>query len=112
MAFIQYIDPMCLDHKVILQERTQIPDEQGGWFWTWSEVREMWATIKPIKAEYVLNYMQWDVDITHEIKVRYDSDIVKEKRFYYDSRIFHIEKVIDPRETKNTLICYCREIVN
>lgn len=68
-----------------------------------------WAQIQMLAGKYSEKQEQVITEATHKITMRYMSGITTAMKVQYDSRIFDIEAVFDPNETKRVLVLFCFE---
>jgi SPP1 family predicted phage head-tail adaptor len=69
----------------------------------------VWAGIKPLKGLEYWNQRQSQSEVTHEIEVRYRSDVTAQERIVYGLRTFDIDAVINVDERKKRLLLMCVE---
>lgn len=89
--------------KVELQKRTDTDDGFGGCTTTWSTVESVWADIAPINNFEKYKGMQIQSGVTHDISIRYRSDVGLDWRLKFSDKIFGIKKVINPDLRKRYL---------
>lgn len=99
-----------LRHRITLQAKTQTPDEAGGYTTTWQNITNLWANIKPIKSNHTLQNNKQTTTTTHEIKIRYRTDISRDMRFTYNQKTFSILSTQDREGKKQWLTCICKEL--
>lgn len=104
--------PGWLKHRVTIEQASATQNDHGEQVLTWADVREVWASIEPMRGqEYIISKtMQAAVD--HRIRMRYIADLTPHNhRIRYGERIFEIESVIHVREAKVETQAMCREKV-
>jgi len=86
-----------LRHRVKLQEVVCSADTKGaGSTETWLEIAKVWASITPISALERVESNARQETITHEITMRYKSQLTSADRIVYGSRIFNIKQILNP----------------
>jgi len=100
-----------LRHRLTIEENTGTTnDGAGNKLPRWEPVATTWAEVKPLRGQEVDIANQFGQEITHRIKMRYRTDITKEKhRIVFKGRTFHIEYLINVNEMDRELNVYCRE---
>lgn len=87
-----------LRHRVAFQQTKQTADGAGGFTEAWVTIATVWAKIEPVKSYEKFVAMQTETHVSHNITVRYNSDITTAKRIMYGTRIFDIVGVINVNE--------------
>jgi len=90
-----------LRHKVSIQESTETSDGMGGFTVTWADISGMesvQASIWPLSAKESLDSMKLELQITHQIRIRYRDGITAKNRIAFGSRIFNIISLINHDE--------------
>jgi SPP1 family predicted phage head-tail adaptor len=87
-----------LRHKIYFQDKSASSDGMGGSTWTWSDSFAAWAGIWPVSANEVIKNEALEHQITHRIRVRYESRIEPKLRIRFGSRYFEIVSIINPNE--------------
>lgn len=85
-------------HFVSLQYRASIPDDQGGFTYTWATItggENVPVEILPMSAQRRAEYRSYNVIATHHIRYRYGLPIDEIGRVLYGSRVFNIHTVED-----------------
>lgn len=98
-----------LRKRISIERLTETPDGGGGWTVTWAELDKAWAYIKPLSGTESMVAMQLEDVITHDIVIRYRSDITAKDRIVYAGRDFNIISVINPEERDKWLQLRCEE---
>lgn len=98
-------------HYSNIEERSYADDGQGGQQEVWSVVSEnVPASITPLNAKRMEEYRTFDVEASHEIKVRGEIVLVESNnRIVYNNRVFEIKTVEDIQERNVEQICICLE---
>ncbi len=89
--------------------RSRAADGGGGAILTWSAVATVWASVRPAGGaeSYALDRVAGKV--SHEIVLRYRSDVTPEMRLRAGSRIFEIRAAFDPDQRRHWLKCLAEE---
>lgn len=87
-----------------LQKLTTTPDAGGGRNRSWQNVKIVRGRVRALNAEERMKAMQTESRSTHEITIRFRSDLVgaktEEWRFVKGTRIFNIRGVTDEDERR------------
>jgi SPP1 family predicted phage head-tail adaptor len=107
------MNPGDLRHRITLQQKTKIPDGQGGYTESWADFVTVWAAIETPTGQW--NWKreaeagQLQSDLEYRIRIRFQSNVTPEFRVKYGSRIFSIKSVVDVNERHQELILFCSE---
>jgi SPP1 family predicted phage head-tail adaptor len=96
-------------HKVTIQRRQLVRDEGGGFAQGWADDVTIWAQVKPATATAVIIANQPQQQVTHDVKIRYRSDLTKKDRLTYRGRILEIEDIVNEDELGKFLRITCIE---
>ncbi|MCP4934297.1 MAG: phage head closure protein [bacterium] len=99
----------ALRHRVILESATKTSDGGGGSMIFWEQEATLWVAIKPLSGRELLSAGQFSSRLTHQITLRYISQILPEMRFRKGNRIFAIRAVLDVEEKQRWLRALCEE---
>ncbi len=79
----------ALRHRVVVQQDTgTTQDAQGHVTESWATYATRWASIEPLSARELWNARQLQPDITHRVRMRWDSltdAITSKMRIQYDT---------------------------
>jgi SPP1 family predicted phage head-tail adaptor len=89
-----------LEHRVLLQRLTILPDGVGGGSQLWTTIGTPWACILPASGWEKLTSMKLETPITHTCYIRYRADITPRDRIIHRGRTFNIRSIIDIEEKK------------
>lgn len=103
-----------LMHRVILQQRSTTPDDYGQTPNTWTDLKEVYANVKPIGGREKLRAMAIQATLTHTVAIRYTSMFMPpldstKWRIKYGDRIFNIVATRDVDEENRFIIFDCTE---
>ena len=98
-----------LKHLVSLQKRSVTRGAAGEVVETWATIGTAWAAMKPLKGREYFAAKQVQAETTHEITIRYRSDMGPLDRITYKNRVFDIQTAINSMEQDRWLILICAE---
>lgn len=87
-----------LRHKITIQKKNRVPDGMGGWTFTWDQVAQVWAEIKPFSANERFRADKIEEKVDHRITFRAIDDIDASMRITFRNRAFEIRGIIDIEE--------------
>ena len=96
-------------YRVKLQSPTNTTDAGGGISQVWALVANMWADIKPVTGTESFRQGQVQESTTHEVIIRYRSDIYTKYRILFGTRAFNIKHIKNVEERNRYLILTCVE---
>jgi SPP1 family predicted phage head-tail adaptor len=99
-----------LNQRITLQDRDIVPPIFGGpdFIEDFTEDNERWAAIQTVHGKTFFDGVnQRDVNLTHEIFIRYDSTVTAETWILYNSRRFDIVSVEDLDEQHEFMRLLC-----
>ena len=102
----------ALRHRVTFQYLTRTTDGQGGFTSTWADMPslpEVWGEVTPAKTYERFFSEQIQYQRSHQVIVRYRTDLTQEMRMLFDSRIFQIKGIRKPDERKFFLVIDLQE---
>jgi len=94
-------------HRVTFQYLTRTNDGQGGFASTWTNMASLptvWGEVKPKATPERFFSSQIQYQRTHQVTIRYRSDLTQEMRMLFDSRIFQIKSIRRPEERRWFLV--------
>jgi len=100
-----------LRHRVTIRESTETRGDTGQITLTWSDLRTVWASVEPLRAQELLVAQQTEAQVTHRVRMRYWSDVTPQKQLVHDGRTFQIASVLNKDERNNELELICVEIL-
>jgi SPP1 family predicted phage head-tail adaptor len=98
-----------LRHRLTIESPQRLSDGAGGATVTWTQLASVWAHIKPVSARELRSAEQRAEKVTHEIVLRYRTDINSTMRLTGEGRTFNIEAIINEAERDRWLKCFCVE---
>ncbi len=103
-----------LNQLVTLQSFGSVSDDGGGTTDTWSNFAtapNVWAKFFPLRGVEQLQAMQLESKISHDVVIRYRTDVTAKDRLLWGSVELNIRAVI-PRDNKNRFLTLRCEQVN
>jgi SPP1 family predicted phage head-tail adaptor len=98
-----------LRNKIEIQRRDKTPDGAGGFKVDWVKIADTWAWIKPMGGTEGLVAMQLQAQVSHDIIIRYRSNLTAADRIVFQGRAFNIVSVIDIEERQHWMQLRCME---
>jgi len=71
----------------------------------------VWGEVKPLSGKELWRAQQIQPEVTHQVTVRYTSDLVPERHLVHDGRSLHILGISDRDERKIEQTLLCKERV-
>jgi SPP1 family predicted phage head-tail adaptor len=101
-----------LRHKVVIEKPgTRVDDTMGGGTLPFETHAEVYASIEPLTGNELLRGGQLESTLTHRIRTRYVAGVRPSYQVRSGSRVFDIDRVIDPEERHRELELICTEQV-
>lgn len=98
-----------MTHRVHLLRPKVTDDQGGGHEEQWQELGSCWAALSPSSTKVLPIGHALERLITHKVTIRFDGRLTSGCSFRYGDRMFKIEWVIDPDETKTLMVLLCAE---
>lgn len=98
-------------HYSNIEERVYVDDGQGGTQEVWSVAfSNVPVSITPLNAKRKEEYRTFNVDATHELKIRGEITLIEDNnRIVYGGRYFEVKSIEDVQERNIEQICICLE---
>lgn len=96
-------------YRIKLESATNTVDTGGGMTQVWATLANIYANIKPISGTETFRQGKVSSDTTHELTIRYRSDISTKYRICYGSRIFSIQSILNIDERDRFMKLSCKE---
>lgn len=97
------------NHRVSLQKEVQKTGDYGEIISSFEEIAQVWADIVPKKTTQNFSTMKHNVDITHEIEIRYREDAKDSKKIIFGKREFDVLSAYCENEEYEILIFEVKE---
>lgn len=98
-----------LRQRVTIERPERASDGGGGATESWLAVAVVWARLRPMTGEEAAEADALVGRVSHEVVIRYRTDLVPEMRFRRGSRLFDIRAALDLDERKRFLRCLVEE---
>lgn len=98
-----------LRQRLTLEVHARTDDGGGGADDVWISLGDVWAAVKPLAGNERVEADAVAGNVTHEVWLRYRSDLAPEMRFRKDNRLFDIRAVFDFEERRRFLRCFVEE---
>jgi len=108
------IEAGTLTKRVNILERSSGVDQKGNVDNTDAAIATVWASVSPIAGEESQRAGSTTATVTHEIRMRYRSDLPEltpKYRLALGSRTFTIVSARNPAEADVELVLQCTEVV-
>jgi len=92
-----------LNKRINIEREIRSSDGAGGSNSTWSQIKSIFAEIKPVSGREVVNSQRLQAQLTHKIIVRFTTDIRPSDRIEYNGRFFNIRAIINVEEQNKWL---------
>lgn len=94
-----------LKHKVVFQEKTEVPDDMGGFNITWQDYATTMAAVWPLRSKERLESMKLEHQISHRVTLLEPcpAGINERMRIKFKNRFFYINSVYSPDELNREL---------
>lgn len=92
-----------------LQSPTATRDTGGGVTESYTTLKTIFGSIKPVSGQERYRQGKLQESVTHEIIVRHRSDISTNYRLVYDSRNFNIRNIRNIDERNRFMLLLCTE---
>ena len=96
-------------YKVKLQEPTSTTDAGGGRSQVWDTLGVIWANIVPKSGKETYQHGQITDTTTHDVYIRYRSDVNAKHRICYGTRTFNIQSILNVEERDRFCLLSCVE---
>lgn len=93
-----------LNKRVTFQSFNKNRDSAAGFTDEWTDYATVYGNIQPVSGREYMEGAAMQVEITHNITIRYRSDIKRDMRVICNGRTFEIEHVINYNEANKYLV--------
>ena len=100
-----------LQHELKIQTVSNASDGQGGLTETWTTQATVYGRVAPIRSEEAYFAGQENAGLTHEVTLRYNSNIAPHARILFGSRVLNIFSLRNIDERNIKMIALCEEEV-
>jgi SPP1 family predicted phage head-tail adaptor len=99
-----------LNRKITIRAPSESQDEYGQPAVSWVDVLTTWASIRAATSKEVYAASGFASQLSHVVTIRWRPGILAKQRILYRGRIFEIQAVSDPDESRINLNLLCLEI--
>lgn len=100
-----------LRHRIRLQRQQLGDDLAGGDDMSFVEVDVVDARVETAGGREFWEAKRLTPELTHEVEIRYRSDVKAGMRFIYEDAVLRIHAARDPEGRRIRLLCFCTELV-
>lgn len=99
-----------LRHRITIQQQAVTgQNDYGEDIYEWTDVAIVWAEVQPLTGREYWAAEQVNAETTHQVRLRYLSDIEPSMRILFGSRVLVIESVFNVDERDRELVVTARE---
>ena len=100
-----------LRHRVAIQANTPVPNAIGEHVAGWDTVISVWASVAPVSGKETFRNNKESAEVSHKIRMRYNSTITVAHQILFGSRVFDIQFIKNFEERNIDLEVYAIEQV-
>ena len=89
-----------------------VDDGGGGKSVFWADLAIVWAAIKPVSNAERFYAQQIEVSTTHEIFIRYRTDVKNNMRILHGEAVYDITSIVDVDGRRRFLKLMCEEAIS
>lgn len=101
-----------LRHGLIIEAPLRMADDGASAATSWSFVATVWAAIRAVSGREIVDADGVSARLSHQITIRWRSDLTTAMRFHDGSRIFLIHGLRDVDDTRRRLTCLVEELAS
>ena len=98
-----------LRHQILIREKQLVDDGYGGQTETLVTIHTTWAAIWPVNAKETRENMRTESNVTHNIRIRYRTNIKHAMIIVFGNRSFEIRGIVNFEERNIWLDMVCNE---
>ncbi len=98
-----------LRRRLTLEAPLRTADEGGAAIVTWTSIADVWAAVHPSRGRELVNADAIVARVTHEIILRWRTDVTAAMRLRDGARIYLIQAVRDTDDRRRRLNCLVEE---
>ena len=99
-----------LRHRITIQEPVTARNSYGEAITTWTAVATVWASVEPLSGREFFAAEHVQSEVTHRVRMRWQSGITPDMRVLFDGRVLTIDAVINYGERRTDLQLMCQEV--
>jgi len=92
-----------LKRRITIEQPSLTPDGLGGYTRNWTALATVWGSIEPLSGGEQVFAGKLESHVTHQVTIRYRSDVRADMRLVYKARIFTIRAMINVDEAGRIL---------
>lgn len=102
-----------LRHKISILKNIEIEDQETGFITNQKMLMiSCWAKINRLNSNISGKFLKYSTEITHEIIIRYITNISIQDEIIFETRIFKIVEIINLEERNTFLRILAKENIN
>jgi SPP1 family predicted phage head-tail adaptor len=99
-----------LSHRVKLQRPVHTLNSAGETVEGWDDVREVWASVRPVRAYEQERAKQVERPVSHVVRLRYAADVAGDWRIRFGGLVLNVVGVVDIGMRRVTLELACQQV--
>ena len=100
------INPGKMRERVTIEKPVRTENKMGESVLTWVAVRRTWASVEGVSSKEVLANSRQEFDISHRVRLRYQSDLTNNHRLDWNGRKLEIISLLEHgHHTQHEAIC-------
>lgn len=100
-----------LNRRIEIVQRCNSKDEFGEAESEFETIKTVYAEIKPVTGKSFFAAQQVNSEITHQVLIRYTSNITPNLSIKFNNRMFEILYVMNYNEANEAILLMCKELV-
>jgi SPP1 family predicted phage head-tail adaptor len=105
------INAGMLDKRITIQYQSKMQDSYGSEVITWTDLKTVWANVKPLSGREYNTAKQLYSESTTKITIRYRTGLDTSMRFFYNNKYYYILNVVNSDEKNEELVLLCKEVI-
>ena len=98
-----------LNHKIVIEQRTETKNTLGEDITTWTTYKWTWAQVSPLSGKEYLSNNELQSSVTGRVSMRYLAGVTTDMRINWNDRMFDIISIINTEERNRELILMVEE---
>jgi SPP1 family predicted phage head-tail adaptor len=98
-----------LNKRLVIEAPRRGMPEGGAAVVRWQQIAVIWAALQPKSGREVVTGDGQALLTTHDVWLRYRTDLTGAMRFRLGTRVFEIQSIREPDESKRWLVCQTDE---
>lgn len=105
------MNPGRLNKRITIERLTRKKHENGEIIEDYEVFKTIWAEIKPVSGNQFFVAKQINSEISHNVYIRYRSDLNPSMRIKFKDRAFEILYLMNVNEGNQLMQIYCKELL-